>query len=108
MRVSSIALWDSSSLALALAGCGRISPCDGVSGACIGAHIGGNASGLMQLSITIDQPAAETVLAPTTPAAIKLPARVALALPAGTSGVVHVSVDGLDGSGTPIAHDEKR
>lgn len=91
----------------AAAGCGRVSPCDGVSGACIGVHIKGNAKGLEQLVITIDQPTTQTVRTPTPPKPIHLPARVALALPAGASGTIDVRIDGVDGAGAPVAHDER-
>jgi hypothetical protein len=91
----------------ATSGCGSSSPCAGVSGACIGAHVKGNATNLQQLVIAIDQPTPETVLSPSAPAPIKLPARVALVLPAGTTGAVHVSIDGVDGNNSPVAHDER-
>jgi hypothetical protein len=93
--------------ALVAAGCGGGSPCDGVSGVCIGAHIKGNATGLEQLVISIDQPAQETVRTPSTPKPIHLPARVALALPAGAGGDVVVAIDGVDGAGQVVAHTER-
>jgi hypothetical protein len=90
--------------ALLAAGCGgKASPCDGVAGVCIGAHISGNAVGLEQLAITIDQPTTQEQRSPATPSPIKLPAKIALLLPAGTQGAVNVSIDGLDRDGTAIA-----
>lgn len=86
------------------AGCGgKSSPCDGVAGACIGVHLSGNAVGLEQLTISIDQPTMQAQRSPSTPSPIKLPARVALLLPAGAHGVVHVSIDGLDHGGNLVA-----
>ena len=93
--------------ALVAAGCGRTSPCDGVSGACIGAHIKGNATGMRQLVLSIDSPMPQTVRTPTPPAPIHLPARVALALPAGATGAIVVTIDGVDGSDQVVAHDQR-
>lgn len=102
MRIAIVSL-----VALGAVGCARPSPCDGITGACIGAHISGSATGLRQLLISIDQPQPKTVQTPDPPAPISLPARVALVLPAGTTGSVHVAIDGLDANAMPVAHDDK-
>ncbi len=80
------------------AGCGASSkatdPCDGQPGACIGLRVEGSVSPLDKLSIYVGAPVNASMVTPMS--TFTLPAKVALILPAGTTGSVAVSVDGLD------------
>lgn len=87
---------------LALSGCGAKDPCDGESGICIGATVQGNVSGLDQLRITIDKPVVRTVTTPNPPSGFSLPIKVALVLPAGATGAISITIEGLSG-GQPVA-----
>ena len=86
----------------AVSGCAS-DPCAGESGSCITAHINGNASGLAQLAITVDQPTPATQRTATSQ--IKLPAVLAITLPSGTTGAVDVRIDGYTSSAL-VASDE--
>lgn len=89
----------------ACGGAANTDPCSGISGVCIGLRISGTATGLDQLGVTLDNPA-KTLLTPDPAKAFKLPAKVALVLPAGTTGTVNISLDGF-GGGVAKAHDAK-
>ena len=89
-------------VALAAWGCSS-DPCGGQKGACISAHIVGNASGLDQLAVTVDKPTSESVRTPTPPASFTLPVNVGLALRSGATGTVKVAIDGL-ARGVVVAH----
>lgn len=89
-----------------VAGCGAGNPCDGQSGVCATVRLSGNVVGLDQIAVSVDKPVQKRLVTPDPPAEIKLPAQVALVLPAGTGGTVQLSVDGLS-RGTIIAHEDR-
>jgi hypothetical protein len=97
-------------LALLLAAVGGCSsttdPCSSEKGACITATVEGSAHGLDQLLFAIDKPMPKSVFTPSVPAAFSLPVKVALVLPAGVTGSVSVTVDGL-AAGAAIAHTQQ-
>jgi cysteine-rich repeat protein len=96
--------WSLCALGLAaLSGCAS-DPCAGEPGSCITAHLKGNAK-LDQLAIAVDQPIMATQRTPTPPATVRLPAALAIVLPAGTTGPVDVRIDGYAGSEL-VASDE--
>ena len=87
-------------LAPGLVGCAK-DPCAGAGGVCIAVEVGGNVNGIDQLSIGVDT-LMRTVLTPSAPSSITLPVKVGIVLPAGTTGTVNVSIEGLT-RGTPVA-----
>jgi hypothetical protein len=91
---------------LLLAACSD-DPCKGVSEACISARVVGDVSGLDQLAIRVDRPAPRVLTTPDPARPIHLPARFAIVLPAGTTGEVEVSIDGLV-AGVAVAGDDQR
>ncbi|PSM31700.1 VCBS repeat-containing protein [Haliangium sp. UPWRP_2] len=82
-----------------------ITACDGKDGICLALAVEGTVSGLDQLAVTLDQPAAKTLKTPTPPQAFSLPVQLALLLSAQPSGTLKVSVDGMT-AGQVVAHGE--
>ena len=80
-----------------------ITACDGKDGICLALAVEGTVSGLDQLAVTLDQPAAKTLKTPTPPQAFSLPVQLALLLSAQPSGTLKVSVDGMT-AGQVVAH----
>ncbi len=94
--------------ALMTAGCGSAAAvCDGKVGVCITMHVVGNATGLDQLSVSVDNPAPKTLTDPNPAKAFSLPIDLAVVLPPSTTGTVNFAVDGLSG-GNVIAHDSQK
>jgi hypothetical protein len=87
---------------LAVAGCST-DPCDGQKGACITALVKGTAMGLDRLRVGVDKPAPASMVTPMPPGSLSLPVKFAITLPAGTTGAVDVTIDGLSGT-TELAH----
>ncbi len=91
-------------VAVLVAGCGgAVDPCAGKSGVCIGVHLDSTVVPLDQLEISVDRPSVQSQRTPSSPAQLDLPVRFAILLPAGTSGTVQLSIDGLS-SGERRAH----
>jgi hypothetical protein len=78
-------------------GCGSAKdPCEDETGACITARIEGDGVAVLdQLRFTIDNPVAATTSTPASPSLFGLPVKLALVLPAGATGSVNVSVEGM-------------
>jgi hypothetical protein len=85
-----------------MSGCAS-DPCDGQSGVCLSITVKGTATGLDRLIVTVDKPTPETRQTPVPAADFSLPIAFALLLPAGTTGHVNISIDGLN-RGMELAH----
>jgi hypothetical protein len=92
-------------IALALAGCKSSSdPCSGVSGTCLTVEVSAPQP-LRVDTLTFDATGALTGMRQTSGAATELPLKVALKLPAGTSGSIDLVVEGLL-AGSVVGHGE--